>query len=110
MKTLILIAALALTGCATKQYQHVGDVTDFEKTTMSCREIDLEIAKTQGSQHAIDKQAEFSGLDVLAFLGDWGIGNAIAHSSAQKSVDARMADLNNLRATNNCAIATTAGK
>jgi hypothetical protein len=109
MKKLLLVAAFAaaLSGCATKQFAQVGQVTDFEKTSMSCREIDLEIAKTQGQQHAIDKQAEFSGLDVLAFLGDWGIGNAIAHNSAQKTVDERMADLNNLRGIKNCSITTT---
>lgn len=109
MKKLLLAAALAaaLSGCATKQFVQAGQVTDFEKTTMSCREIDLEIAKTQGQQHAIDKQAEFSGLDVLAILGDFGIGNAIAHTAAQKTVDERMADLNNLRGIKNCAIATT---
>lgn len=109
MKKLLLAAALAaaLSGCATKQFVQAGQVTDFEKTTMSCREIDLEIAKTQGQQHAIDKQAEFSGLDVLAILGDFGIGNAIAHTAAQKTVDERMADLNNLRGIKGCAITTT---
>lgn len=110
MKTLLLIVALAatLTGCATKQYVHAAPVTQFESTTMSCREIDLEIAKTQGDQQAVDKTAEFSGLDVLAILGDWGIGNAMAHSSAQKSVDERMSNLTSLRAARNCPI-TTAG-
>jgi hypothetical protein len=106
MKTLILIVALALTGCATKQFPQVGQVTDFEKTAMTCHDIDLEMAKVQGTQQAIDERAEFSGLDVLAFLGDWGIGNAMAKNNAESTVTKRMADLNNLRAQKNCAIAT----
>lgn len=110
MKTLLLIAALAatLTGCATKQYVHAAPVTQFETTTMSCREIDLEIAKTEGDQQAINKTYEFSILDVMAVLGDFGIGNSLAHISAQKSVDARMHTLTDLRTARNCPI-TTAG-
>ncbi|MDR5772106.1 MULTISPECIES: hypothetical protein [unclassified Caballeronia] len=104
----VLGASVTLTGCATKQFAQAGDVTDFERTTLSCREIDVEMAKTQGIQHTINKQAEFSGLDVLAFLGDWGIGNAIAEHKAQVGAAQRMSDLNTMRAAKNCPIATTA--
>lgn len=104
----VALAALSLTGCATKQFAQAGEVTDTERTMLSCREIDVEMAKTQGIQQTINKQAEFSGLDVLAFLGDWGIGNAIAEHKAQASATKRMADLNNMRAAKNCPIATAA--
>lgn len=110
MKTILIVAALAatLSGCATKQYVHAAPVTQFETTTMSCREIDLEIAKTHGDEQAIATTAEFGALDVLGILGDWGIGNALAYHSAQKSVAARMTTLTDLRAARNCPI-TTAG-
>lgn len=103
MKTaIILTLALALTGCATKQFATVGDVTGYEHTEMTCHDIDLEMARTQGVIDKIDQQAQFSGLDVLAFLGDWGIGNAIAKSSALDGANARMGELQTLRAARGC--------
>jgi hypothetical protein len=102
MKTLILIAALALTGCATKQFATVGEVTGYERTAMTCHDIDLEMARTQGVLDKIDAQSKFSGLDVLAFLGDFGIGNAIAHNSATDSATRRMGELQTMRAARGC--------
>lgn len=102
MKILILIAALALTGCATKQFATVGNVTGYERTVMTCHDIDLEIARTQGVLDKIDEQSKFSGLDVLAFLGDWGIGNAMAKSSATDAANKRMGELHDMRTARNC--------
>lgn len=110
MKNTILLAALcaALTGCATKQYAQVGDVTTYEKTTLTCREIDIEMAKTQGVQQSISETDKFDGKSVLAFLGDFGIGNAMARSSAEDSATKRMGDLQALRAQKNCPLSTAA--
>lgn len=107
MKTLLILAtAAALAGCATKQFPQAVSMTDFERTAMTCHDIDLEMAKTLGTQRAIDDRAKFSGADVVAFLGDWGIGNAMAKSAAEKSVHARLGELNDLRAAKGCALAT----
>lgn len=111
MKTAILIcAALALTGCATKQFATVGDVTGYERTAMTCHDIDLEMARTQGVIDKIDAQAKFSGLDVLAFLGDFGIGNAMAKSSALDSANQRMGELQDARGAKGCADSTLTAK
>ena len=104
----VIAAAATLAGCATKQFAQVGDLTDYEKSTMSCREIDLEVAKTQGVQQTIDKEAQFDGRSVLAFLGDFGIGNSMAKSSAESSVTKRMNELQAMRAQKNCPLSTAA--
>ncbi|MEX3629652.1 MAG: hypothetical protein VB138_09405 [Burkholderia sp.] len=107
--TVVLICA-ALSGCATKQFATVGDVTGYERTAMTCHDIDLEAAKTQGVIDKIDAQSKFNGLDVLAFLGDFGIGNAMAKSSALGSAHARMIELDNLRTDKGCALTTIGAK
>ncbi|WP_235025341.1 hypothetical protein [Caballeronia terrestris] len=94
--------ATALSGCATKQFASVGEVTPFERTTLTCREIDIEMAKTQGVQKTISEQDKFDGRSVLAFLGDFGIGNAMARSAAEDSAIKRMGELQATRAQKGC--------
>jgi hypothetical protein len=112
MKTamLALVACAALAGCATKQFAQVGDVTDYEKTAMTCHDIDIEMAKTRGVQQANTENDKFDGRSVLAFLGDFGIGNSMAKSSADESTTRRMTELDALRAQKNCGLSTAAAQ
>ncbi|MEN7529309.1 hypothetical protein [Cupriavidus sp. DL-D2] len=80
---------LTLQGCATKNYGRQGNLTNMEKETMTCREIQLEQAKVMGFTQYIDKESAFDGRDVLAFLGDFGIGNAIEKDAAVDSARQR---------------------
>jgi len=99
---LSLAALTAIQGCATKTYGRQGTLTNFEKDSMSCREIDLEIAKTQGFVDSVNKESEFSGRDVLAILGDFGIGNSMEKSAALESANKRIAQLRELRDAKKC--------
>ncbi len=105
-RTLILavsIAALAaIHGCATKTYGRQSTLTSFEKDSMTCREIDLDLAKTRGFIDHVNKESEFSGKDVLAILGDFGIGNNLEKSAALESASNRIASLAELRRTKQC--------
>jgi hypothetical protein len=89
-------------GCATKTYGRQGLVTDYEKSTLSCREIDLEIARTHGFIAQVNKESEFSGRDVLAILGDFGIGNSLERGAAIESANRRIDQLGQLRANGRC--------
>jgi len=102
-----ILIVTSIQGCATKTYGRQSSLTTFEKTTMSCREIDLEIAKTRGFIDHVNKEAEFSGRDVLAFLGDFGIGNNLERTAALESANTRISDLEKQRQANECD-ATTA--
>jgi len=109
MRHFVFIAAtIVLAGCATKNYGRQGTLTDFEKQTMSCREIDLEEAKVYGFLEHVDKESQFDGRSVLSFLGDFGIGNLMEKDSAVQSANQRLTDLHTARLQRNCA-ATTAG-
>ncbi|MFY0014716.1 hypothetical protein ABTP72_19680, partial [Acinetobacter baumannii] len=37
----VMLVSLSVAGCATKNYGRQPELTDFERQTMSCREIDL---------------------------------------------------------------------
>jgi hypothetical protein len=92
-----LLAVLTLQGCATKNYGRLGDVTGFEQGTLTCREIDLEIARTGGFIQQVHTESQFDGRSVLSFLGDFGIGNVMEKNSALKSANDRLVNLQALR-------------
>ncbi len=97
-----IVAFTAIQGCATKNYGRQGTLTSYEKESMTCREIDLELAKTRGFLDRVNKESEFSGRDVLAILGDFGIGNNLEKSAALESANTRIEQLQNLRGTKKC--------
>jgi hypothetical protein len=103
MKT-VLIAALAilLAGCATKNYGRQGELTDYEKNTMTCREVALEQAKVMGFLDHVQKESEFDGRSVLSFLGDFGIGNLMEKDNAIKSANTRLKQLQGVAAKKGC--------
>lgn len=105
MKKLLLIAVLSsvLAGCSTKNYGRQGELTDFERQTMSCREIDMERSKIDGYLSQIEKESEFDGRSVLSFLGDFGIGNTMEKSAAKKAAQNRLSQLRSLSIQRNCA-------
>jgi hypothetical protein len=107
MNRVFFLAALLATisvisGCATKTYGRQSVLTNFEKDSMTCREVDLDLAKTRGFIDQVNKESEFSGKDVLAILGDFGIGNNLEKTAALESANSRIASLGELRRTKQC--------
>ena len=100
----LMLGATALQGCATKTYGRQGTLTNYEKETMTCREIDLEIAKTQGFIDHVNTESKFSGRDVLAILGDFGIGNSLERSAAIESANKRIEQLRDLKTAKKCSV------
>ncbi|OTP81068.1 hypothetical protein B6D08_05555 [Gilliamella apicola] len=94
--------AFGLTGCSTKNYGRQGELTQYEKETMTCREIALEHAKVKGFIKHVEKESQFDGRSVLSFLGDFGVGNVIEKSEALKSTSRRLDQLNEAERLKNC--------
>jgi len=94
---LMVIAAFAATGCATKQYPQAAPVTSEETLSMDCQAIKLEIAKVKSVQSEIETTGEFDGRTVLGALGDFGIGNGMAKSEARKKASARLNQLESIK-------------
>lgn len=104
MVLLVLVIAfgLTLTGCATKNYGRQGELTQYEKDTMTCREIALEKAKVQGFIEHVEKESQFDGRSVLSFLGDFGVGNVIEKGEALKSANTRLDQLKEVEKQKKC--------
>ena len=103
MKPMYLAAvAFAVSACATKHYGRLGELTRMEKDTMTCREIALDRARTHGFIEKVNSESRFDSKDVLAFLGDFGIGNAMEKDAAMASATTRMKQLDELAAEKKC--------
>ena len=106
MRVVVFMIAVALfsvvSGCATKNYGRLGVLTSYEKKSMNCREIELEIARTQGFIAYINKESDFSGRDVMAIFGDLWIGNALEKNAAMRSATDRLGDLAGLAMAKEC--------
>lgn len=100
MKKLVLVVVIAgvLSACATKQYPQSPAVTGEETAAFDCQAIKQEIAKTHSVQQEIESTGEFDGRTVLGFLGDFGIGNGMAKGEATKKAQARLNQLESLKA------------
>lgn len=100
MKRLMLsvMAVSVLAGCATKQYPQAAAVTGEESTVFTCQDIKSEIAKAHAQQQTIEQIGGFDARTVFGFLGDFGIGNGMAKSSAREKVQARLNQLESIKA------------
>ncbi|MBJ9817979.1 hypothetical protein I5679_13915 [Citrobacter koseri] len=100
MKKIMVVAVAMglLVGCATKQYPQAPAVTGEESAALDCKAIKQEIAKTHSVQSEIESTGQFDGRTVLGVLGDFGIGNGMAKSEARKKAQARLQQLESLKA------------
>ncbi|MDU1445163.1 MAG: hypothetical protein E7F70_03315 [Pseudomonas aeruginosa] len=101
----VMLAGLSVAGCSTKNYGRQPELTDFERQTMSCREIDLEQAKVQGFLSHVREESEFDGRSVLSFLGDFGIGNLMEKEAAVDSANQRLTQLAGAKMQRGCTYA-----
>ncbi len=99
----IILISMIVTGCAVQRYGRQQNVTNAERDYLDCRAIEVEIAKTQGFiKDATEHKEKFTGKDVIAFLGDFGIGDSMEYSAAMKSATNRMEQLQQLKQEKGC--------
>lgn len=90
---------LFISGCATKQYPQAPSVTSEEALALDCKAVTQELAKMHSVQTEINSTGQFDGRTVLGFLGDFGIGNGMAKTEAQKKATSRISQLESLKAS-----------
>ncbi len=95
----LIIVAMMLVGCATKQYPQAPAVTTEETTAFDCKAVEQEIVKAHSVQSEISETGRFDVLTVLGFIGDFGLGNGLAKHSATKKADVRLNQLESLKTT-----------
>lgn len=96
-KVLVLAIAFLIAGCATKQYPQSPELSADEKSVLSCEDVKKEIIKQESVIAEINRTGGFDGKTVLGALGDFGIGNGMAKSSAFDKANKRMEQLKELR-------------
>lgn len=105
IKTGILaVAVLSLAGCATKGYQIAAPLSDNVADSMTCRELNLELAEVDEISLAIKKEAKTDIRSVGAFLMDFGIGNSMAKNRAEEALAERRASITGALISKNCAM------
>ncbi|WP_428946199.1 hypothetical protein ACQK5W_09720 [Pantoea sp. FN060301] len=103
----LLGSCLLLSGCVLKHYPASPPIDDLQASQLDCGGVQQEIARQRDVDAQIDKTGEFDGLTVLAFMGDFGIGNGVAKGLARKHATARSAQLSSL-AQQKCASGSVA--
>ena len=107
MKTTIIVAAaavacVAVSGCATKRYPIATEFSAAEARLMNCDQLALELVRSEQVRLQITETATTDWRSVAGFLGDYGIGNAMAKSEAEASLERRIAGIRNAQAEKNC--------
>lgn len=97
-----MVLAVGASGCATKRYGRLTDVSGVEQTEMTCREVRLEKAKVEAFRLQVANGAKIDWRSVAGFLGDYGIGNAMEKTDAEKSATRRMMQLDTMYAQKRC--------
>lgn len=105
---MIVVTCLLIVSCATQRFGRLQKITPTEAEILTCEQIEVEIEKCnyfiKGTN---DKDDEFTGSDVLGFLGDFGIGNSMEHTDAIKSATDRLVELTELKKEKNCITTST---
>jgi hypothetical protein len=101
----VLIAGLALVmaGCATKRYPIATSLGAAEAGALTCRELEIELLRAEEVRRQISQTAEVDWRSVAGFLGDYGIGNAMAKNDADKAINARVASIRAAQVEKRCA-------
>lgn len=99
---ILSVAALSLAGCATKRYPIATELSAVEQSELDCRELGIELAKVEEMQAKIADTAEVDWRSGAAFLADFGIGNAMAKSEAEKALSMRRSSIRAAQVNKDC--------
>jgi len=105
---IVAIGAVAVlaAACATKRYPIATQWSAAEAEAMSCEMLRLEMIRSKQIQNQIAETADFDWRTVAGFLGDYGIGNAMAKSDADRAIRSRITGIEEAQRTKGCPIAS----
>jgi hypothetical protein len=102
------IAAVSLSACATKRYPIATKLGPAEQSAMTCQDLELELARAEMVRQRISDTAETDWRSIAGFIGDAGIGNALAKKDAEKAINVRVASIHAAQAAKHCSGAPSA--
>ena len=102
MTMLLMAFAVVIGGCATKRYGRLQPLTATEEAHFDCKDIETALAQVAAFRKQIAEGSEINVASVGAFLGDFGIGNAMEKNAAEKTAAERETALLDLKAKRGC--------
>lgn len=98
----VAMLALAVSACATKRYPIATELSQAEMELMDCDDLALELIRAEQIHHQIVETAETDWRSIAGFLGDYGIGNAMAKSEADRALSERQQTIRTAQARQGC--------
>jgi len=96
------ILVLALGACATKRYPIASQLSPVESAQLNCRELSIEADRVATTRAQIADTGNTDWRSAAGFLGDFGIGNAMARSEAESALANRDASIRQAQAARRC--------
>ena len=100
--TVAAVAALAAAACSTKSYPIEAQLSEAEIELMDCRELARKSLRAENVRAQINDTANLNWRSAAGFLGDFGIGNAMARNDAERALDARIATIRQAQVAKGC--------
>lgn len=97
-----LLAALSLPGCATRDMGRQSALTDYERESMTCQDIDQEMDRLVAFVKHVNSGGEQHGPELVAALENHWIGNSLERGAAVESANTRMVQLWAMRSAKKC--------
>ncbi len=96
----LLFLVIYSSSCAVQRYGRMIPVVPSERKNLTCEQITTEIEKCNAFiRDVTTKNKKFTGGDIIAFLGDFGIGDSWEVSDAISSATRRISELEKLKET-----------
>lgn len=102
MMAVVLGAVVLASGCATKRYPIATPLSAAEARLMDCSDLELELVRAEQVEQQISQTAQVDWRSVAGFLGDYGIGNAMAKNEAEAAIRQRRATLREAQISKGC--------
>ena len=100
----VAVVAFSMSACATKRYPIATQWSSAEAEAMDCNDLRLELIRAKQVETQIAETADFDWRSVAGFMGDYGIGNAMAKSDADKAIRARIKGIEEAQRTKSCPV------
>jgi hypothetical protein len=97
-----VIALFALIGCAALRYDRLSPVSQSEKQTLTCEQIEFEITKTESFLKDLQDPKRITAAGVIDLLSTHGMVDSKEYDDAVESGTLRRAELYRLQWDKSC--------
>lgn len=95
-------ALVSLTACNTKYYPMASPEPEASSAMLSCDQLQVEVLRVEEARHQILTTAKWDWRSFAGFVGNLGIGNAMAKSEAELALSERLHTLRRAQARGGC--------